>query len=209
MCRDADRSLQDRGRDPERLVLRQKKIAYLLGGLLLRGHGIRFPFFAGLAARRKTSAGIIAVDVIGLLIFVGGVALIRAGIRNKSRIIFDRGSREVRFNPPPKKRAAAISFDSLPGGRHGFRGKEPIQQSKRPSQEEIYRLFKSSFWIKAGRRRRSTNRPTPSRCSTWQRRSPTAAASRSRAGRSGAQGNGPHQSPTGRDRVARRALPPE
>jgi hypothetical protein len=97
---------------PERLVLRQKKIAYLLGGLFFAVMGFVF-LFAGLAARHKTSAGIIAVDVIGLLIFVGGVALIRAGIRNKSRIIFDRGSREVRFNPPPKKRAAAISFDSL------------------------------------------------------------------------------------------------
>ena len=78
----------------EKLVLRQKKIVYLLGGFFLAVMGIVF-LWAGLTARHETSAGIIAVDIIGVLFFVGGAALIRAGIRNKSRIIFDRGSRST------------------------------------------------------------------------------------------------------------------
>jgi len=121
-----------------RLVLRMKKTAFFFGGGFLLLTGFAF-FYAGLTRRHPLSAGAIAVIVIGLLTALGGAALVRAGFRNKSRITFDQGIREVRLDLSRKKGPTVVPYNSLASITMDY--EEKVDHDHERHRDERYTVF--------------------------------------------------------------------
>jgi len=96
----------------DRLVLRGKKIFYILGGAFLVIMGGIF-VYASTTVENKASFGAIAIAILGMLILVGGIALVRVGIFKKNRIIFDQNVRVANFSVWPRSLQAIIPYDSI------------------------------------------------------------------------------------------------
>jgi len=96
----------------DRLVLRGKKIFHILGGAFLVIMGGIF-VYASTTVKNKASAGAVAVLILGMLILVGGIALVRVGLVKKNRIIFDQNVRVVNFSVWPRSLQAIVPFDSI------------------------------------------------------------------------------------------------
>ncbi len=97
----------------DRLVLRAKKIGYYLGGGVLAVMGVVLAPVGFLAvAPNNTGAGL-GLGVFGLLLLAGAVALVRSGMRNHDRIVFDRAAGQVRFEMTREKDRYAIPFSQI------------------------------------------------------------------------------------------------
>ena len=97
----------------DRLVLRAKKIGYYLGGGVLAVMGVVLAPVGFLAiAPNNTGAGL-GLGVFGLLLLAGAVALVRSGMRNNDRIVFDRAAGQVRFEMTREKDRYAIPFSQI------------------------------------------------------------------------------------------------
>jgi hypothetical protein len=97
----------------DRLVLRAKKIGAYLGGAFLTVIALIFLSLAAFVVGSRDTGIRITVAVLGLLSLWGGIALIRHGIRNKDRIIFDRKAGAVRFDMTNEKDSYSIPFAQL------------------------------------------------------------------------------------------------
>lgn len=98
---------------PDRFVLRAKKIAYYLGGALLAVMGTTL-LLVGVLVVLPDERGLgIGLSVFGALLVWGGVALIRSGMRNEDRIVFDRTAGAVRFDMTKEKDRYAIPFAEI------------------------------------------------------------------------------------------------
>ena len=97
----------------DRLVLRAKKIGYYLGGgvLAVMGLGLAAVGFLALAPS-KGGVGV-GLGLFGLLLLAGAAALVRTGMRNNDRIVFDRAAGQVRFEMTRVKDRHAIAFATL------------------------------------------------------------------------------------------------
>jgi hypothetical protein len=135
----------------ERLVLRMKKTAFFFGGGFLLLAGLAF-FYAGLTGTHPMSAGAVAVIVIGLLTALGGAALVRAGIRNKSRITFDQEKREVRLDLSRKKSPTVLPYDSLDSVTMDF--EEKVHRDSQSRRDERYTVFVVNLVDKNGAKTR-------------------------------------------------------
>jgi hypothetical protein len=98
----------------DRLVLRSKKIWLFFGAAMLIVFGV-FILYALLSQTswRSGKFGIIAGGIIGLLILIGGIAILVRGIKNKDRIIFDRKTAEVNFAYTKESRRYSIPFKNI------------------------------------------------------------------------------------------------
>ena len=65
------------------------------------------------AENEKSIGAAMIAGVIAVLLLAGGIALLRLGIRNKDRIIFDRHAGEVRFDKTKKKDSFSIPFGDI------------------------------------------------------------------------------------------------
>jgi hypothetical protein len=93
------------------LVLRRKKIGYYLGGTLLCVMGL---VVGGVALGTLQDIGPrLGLAAFGLLLVAGGVALIRAGMRNNDRIVFDPRAGELRFDMTKEKDRYRIPFGDI------------------------------------------------------------------------------------------------
>jgi hypothetical protein len=98
----------------DRLVLRAKKIGALIGGILLLFFGLIMVWATYAVFTKEDSFGAaILPGVFALLFLAGGVALLRSGLRNKDRIIFDRQAGEVRFDKTRQKDSFSIPFGEI------------------------------------------------------------------------------------------------
>lgn len=97
----------------DRLVLRAKKIGYYLGGRVLAVMGIVLAavgFFVVAPDNRGVGVGL---GLFGLLLLTGAIALVRAGMKNEDRIVFDRAAGQVRFEMTREKDRYSIPFASI------------------------------------------------------------------------------------------------
>ncbi len=97
----------------DRLVLRAKTMGCYIGGGVLAVMGAALAavgFFA--VAPNNTRAGL-GLGVFGLLLLAGAVALVRSGMRNNDRIVFDRAAGQVRFEMTREKDRYAIPFSQI------------------------------------------------------------------------------------------------
>lgn len=98
----------------DRLVLRAKKIGAVVGGILLTVFGLIMVWGAYALVRSKNPIGIaVFAGILALLFLAGGVALLRSGLRNQNRIIFDRQAGEVRFEKTKQKDSFSIPFSEI------------------------------------------------------------------------------------------------
>jgi hypothetical protein len=98
---------------PDRLVLRARKIGYYLGGGVLAAMGLGLAAVGFLALAPSKGGVGVGLGLFGLLLLAGAIALVRAGMRNNDRIVFDRPAAEVRFDMTREKDRHAIPFASL------------------------------------------------------------------------------------------------
>jgi hypothetical protein len=98
---------------PERLVLRAKKIGYYLGGAFLGVMGALLLLVGVLAVLPRERGLGIGLAVFGALLLWGGVALVRSGMRNEDRIVFDRAGGAVRFDMTKEKDRYAVPFAEI------------------------------------------------------------------------------------------------
>jgi hypothetical protein len=97
----------------DRLVLRAKKIGYYLGGGVLAVIGVALAA-AGFLAVAPGNRGVgVGLGLFGLLLLAGAVALVRSGMRNNDRIVFDRATGQVRFEMTREKDRYAIPFAAI------------------------------------------------------------------------------------------------
>lgn len=95
----------------ERLVLRAKKIGAYLGGGVLSVMGL---VLAGVAAAIDDHTGLrIGLGIFGLLLLAGGAALVRSGMKNEDRIVFDGRGKTLRFDMTHEKDRYAIPFAEI------------------------------------------------------------------------------------------------
>jgi hypothetical protein len=95
----------------DRLVLRAKKIGAYLGGGVLSVMGLAL---AGAAAAIADHTGVrIGLGIFGLLLLAGAVALVRAGMKNEDRIVFDGRGKSLRFDMTREKDRYAIPFAEI------------------------------------------------------------------------------------------------
>jgi hypothetical protein len=122
---------------PERLVLRAKKIFYFIGGAL-------FLLFGGILLAVSIGAALdsgprLGLGAFGALFFVGGVALIRSGIRNKDRIVFERSAKAIRFEMTNEKDRHEIPFADV--------AKLELRQKEERTADEV-KLLNQIFVVK-------------------------------------------------------------
>jgi hypothetical protein len=97
----------------DRLVLHAKKIGYYLGGGILAVMGIGLSAVGFLAVAPDNRGVGASLGLFGLLLLAGAVALVRAGTRNKDRIVFDRAAAQVRFDMTREKDRHVVAFATL------------------------------------------------------------------------------------------------
>jgi hypothetical protein len=99
---------------PDRLVLRAKKIGAVGAGIILTIFGLIMVWVTYAVVRSRNSIGeVLIAGVFALLLLAGGVGLLRSGLRNKDRIIFDRQAGEVRFDKTKQKDSFSIPFSEI------------------------------------------------------------------------------------------------
>ena len=138
----------------DRLVLRGKKIFYILGGAFLVIMGGIF-VYASTTVENKASFGAVAIAILGMLILVGGIALVRVGIFKKNRIIFDQNVRVANFSVWPRSLQAIIPYDSIDSV-----DMEIIEKIHRDSQrhrDERYHVYQVNLVEKSGNKRKIDN----------------------------------------------------
>ena len=119
---------------PDRLVLRAKKIAYSLGGAMLILFGGILTFVAvGVVTDTGPRIGL---GAFGLLLLAGAYALIRAGIRNKDRVVFERSARAVRFDMTKEKDRYSVPFVEI--ARFDLR---QVDESTASEEKVLYKVF--------------------------------------------------------------------
>jgi hypothetical protein len=95
----------------DRLVLRAKKIGAYLGGAFLSVMGL---VLTGAAAAINDQTGVrIGLGLFGLLLLAGAVALVRSGMKNEDRIVFDGRGKSLRFDMTREKDRYAIPFAEI------------------------------------------------------------------------------------------------
>src|SRR5262245_36351180 len=95
---------------PDRLVLRAKRFHFLGGGILIVMGSVLL--YVAIAVVRDTGAQI-GLGAFGALLLAGTAALIRAGLKNEDRVVFERGARAIRFDMTHEKDRHAIAFGDL------------------------------------------------------------------------------------------------
>ena len=97
-----------------RLVLRSKKMWLFFGAAILIVFAVViFYVLLSQTSWRSDKFGIIAGGIIGLLILIGGIAILVRGIKNKDRIIFDRNAAEVNFAYTKESRRYSIPYENI------------------------------------------------------------------------------------------------
>jgi len=95
----------------DRLVLRAKKIGAYLGGGVLSVMGL---VLAGVATAIDDHTGVrVGLGIFGLLLVAGAVALVRSGMKNEDRIVFDGRGKSLRFDMTREKDRYAIPFAEI------------------------------------------------------------------------------------------------
>jgi hypothetical protein len=98
----------------EKLVLRARKIGPVGAGIFLTLFGLVMAGVAIALVRGRNGLGeVVIAGVLGLLLLAGGIGLLRSGLRNKDRIIFDRRAAEVRLEKTRKQDGYAIPFSEI------------------------------------------------------------------------------------------------
>jgi hypothetical protein len=129
---------------PDRLVIRAKKIGAIGGGIILLFMGLVMSWGTYAVAEKEKSVGAaIIAGIIALLLLAGGIALLRLGIRNKDRIIFDRHAGEVRFEKTRQKDSYSIPFADIEKFKLRF-------ENKSFSSREVNVVFKFVIITKVG-----------------------------------------------------------
>ncbi len=120
---------------PDRLVLRAKKIAFYVGGAMLLLFG-GILLFVAIGVVQDGVGVRIGLGAFGALLLAGGGALIRAGIRNKDRVIFERSAGAIRFDMTKEKDRHAIPFADV--GRLELRER---YESTASDERLLYQVF--------------------------------------------------------------------
>jgi len=129
---------------PDRLVIRAKKIGAIGGGIILLFMGLVMSWGTYAVAEKEKSIGAaIVAGVIAVLLLAGGIALLRLGIRNKDRIIFDRRAGEVRFEKTKLKDSYSIPFGDIVKFKLQF-------EDRSSSSKEVNIVFRLVIITKAG-----------------------------------------------------------
>lgn len=128
---------------PDRLVLRAKKIGAIGGGIFLTVFGLILGWGTHALNNKRTYGAAVIAGVIGLLLLAGGVALLRLGIRNQDRIVFDRSAREVRFEMTKEKDRYTIPFSDIEKFKLRF-------EDKSFSSKDIQVVFRFVIMTKSG-----------------------------------------------------------
>jgi hypothetical protein len=83
-------------------VLRAKKIGTVGAGMILTIFGLIMVWVTYVVVRSRNSIGeVLIAGVFALLLLAGGVGLLRSGLRNKDRLVFDRRKvRKLDIHPP-------------------------------------------------------------------------------------------------------------
>ena len=128
----------------DRLVLRARKIGPVGAGIFLTLFGLVLSYVAFELVRKRGGVGeIIIAGILGLLLLAGGIGLLRSGLRNKDRVIFDRQAGEVRFEKTRRKDSFAIPFGEI--GKFSL-----VFEDKSFSSKEIQIVFKLVIITKSG-----------------------------------------------------------
>lgn len=129
---------------PDRLVIRAKKIGAIGAGIILSFMGLVMSWGTYAVAKKEKSIGAAMIaGVIAVLLLAGGIALLRLGIRNKDRIIFDRHAGEVRFEKTKKKDSFSIPFGDIVKFKLQF-------EDRSFSSKEVNIVFRLVIITKAG-----------------------------------------------------------
>jgi hypothetical protein len=98
----------------EKLVLRARKIGPVGAGIFLTLFGLVMAGVTVALVRGRNGLGeAVIAGVPGLLLLAGGIGLLRSGLRNKDRIVFDRQAGEVRLEKTRRKDSFAIPFSEI------------------------------------------------------------------------------------------------
>lgn len=129
---------------PDRLVLRAKKIGAVVGGIMLLIFGLIMAGGSWALVRSRESIGVVLIAaVLALLLLAGGVGLLRSGLRNKDRIIFDHGAGEVRFDKTKAKDSFSLPFSEIDKFKL-------VIEDKSFSSKEVNVVFKLLILTKTG-----------------------------------------------------------
>jgi len=98
---------------PGRLVLRARKLTYYAGGAVLAFIGGVFLFVAVVLLGREGLGMRATMGGLGALAVWGAVALVRAGLNNRDRIVFDTQAGVVRFDMTRAQDRSSLPFTAL------------------------------------------------------------------------------------------------
>jgi hypothetical protein len=128
----------------DKLVLRARKIGAIGGGIILTVMGSGMAVVTFVLIRGGNGIGeVILAACLALLPLAGGIGLLRSGLRNKDRIIFDRRAGEARFEKTKRKESFAIPFVEIE--KLGL-----IFEDRSSSSEEVHIVFKLVIITKSG-----------------------------------------------------------
>ncbi len=128
----------------DKLVLRARKIGPVGAGIFLTSFGLIMAGVTFALVKGRNGIGeVIIVGFLGLLLLAGGIGLLRSGLRNKDRIIFDRQAGEVRFEKTKRKDSFAIPFGEI--GKFGL-----VFEDRSFSSKEVQIVFKFVIFTKSG-----------------------------------------------------------
>jgi hypothetical protein len=128
----------------DRLVIRARKIGPVGAGIFLTLFGLVLFGVAVALIRGHNGVGeIIIAGSLGLLLLAGGIGLLRSGLRNKDRVIFDRQAGEVRFEKTKKENSFSIPFGEI--GKFSL-----VFEDRSFSSKEVHIVFKLVLITKSG-----------------------------------------------------------
>lgn len=128
----------------DKLVLRARKIGAVGGGIILTAMGLVMAVVTFVLVRGRSGVGeVIIAGLFSLLPLAGGIGLLRSGLRNRDRIIFDRRAGEVRFEKTKRDQSFALPFGEIE--RY-----ELVFEDRSFSSHEVDIVFKFVILTKSG-----------------------------------------------------------